>query len=188
MYKNSCRNLGPLRPSDHPVRRRIIEHLVLHGPAQVGALATVLDEQVGSVSHHLRMLERAEIVERAPELADDRRTSWWRYKNFSISWSVEDFADRPADMHRARAAEKLNVEYQVAKFVAWKRREHTFPEEWRRAAFASDTLGKATPEELADLGDRMVAMVHEWREAIDTDDGLEREPVFVFMHGFPTQA
>jgi DNA-binding transcriptional ArsR family regulator len=86
----------------HPVRRRIIDYLVLHGPSQVGTLAQAFGEQVGSISHHLRMLERVDVVERAPELATDGRTSWWRYKRLSISWSPDDFSDSPADLHRAR--------------------------------------------------------------------------------------
>ncbi len=132
----------------HPVRRRIIDHLVLHGPSQVGTLAQAFGEQVGSISHHLRMLERVDVVERAPELATDGRTSWWRYKALSISWSPDDFSESPADLYRARAAEKLNFEHQVAKFVGWKRRSGSFSPEWRRAAYSSDSLAKATPDEL----------------------------------------
>ena len=67
-----------LRAVHHPTRRRIIEYLYINGDSQVGSLARDLDQQVGSISHHLRMLERAGVVERAPELAVDGRTSWWR--------------------------------------------------------------------------------------------------------------
>ena len=171
----------------HPVRRRIIDHLVLHGPSQVGTLAQAFGEQVGSISHHLRMLERVDVVERAPELATDGRTSWWRYKALSISWSPDDFSESPADLHRARAAEKLNFEHQVAKFVGWKRRSGSFSPEWRRAAYSSDSLAKATPDELSDLLDRLRATLQDWRDEIDPDDGQEREPVFLFMHGFPAE-
>lgn len=171
----------------HPVRRRIIDRLSLEGPSQVGTLARDFGEQVGSISHHLRMLERAGVVERAPELATDGRTSWWRYVKTSISWSTEDFAGRPADVHRARVAEKLNVEHQVANLVAWKKREGSFPAAWRRAAYSQDALAKATPEELADLSDRIQATVAEWKDAIDLDDAQQRESVFLFSHGFPSQ-
>ena len=44
------------------------------------------------------------------------------HRDLSISWSPDDFSESPADLHRARAAEKLNFEHQVGKFVAWKRR------------------------------------------------------------------
>ncbi|WP_448630094.1 ArsR/SmtB family transcription factor [Cellulomonas soli] len=50
----------------HPLRRRLLDYLSVEGPAKVGTLAAHLDQQVGSISHHLRMLERVGVVERAP--------------------------------------------------------------------------------------------------------------------------
>jgi DNA-binding transcriptional ArsR family regulator len=172
----------------HPVRRRIFDHLVVHGPTQVGTLAQSLEQQVGSISHHLRMLERAGVVERAPELATDGRTSWWRPALDTLRWSVDDYADRPADRVRAQAAERLNIEHQLGKLVDWKRRSASYDEQWRGAAFSNDSLTRATPGELAALQEALTATVREWRDAIDTEDGQEREPVFVFQHGFPTTA
>lgn len=199
MYKNSCASPVPVLASvgmtsidvvsavHHPVRRRIIDHLVVHGASQVGTLATALEQQVGSVSHHLRMLERAGVVERAPELATDGRTSWWRYAGTGISWSVEDFATRPADRVRAEAAERLNFQHHVDRFVAWQRSQGTYDASWRRAAFTSDTYAHATPGELDDLQERLLTTVRAWRDEIDTSDGTEREPVFVFYQGVPSR-
>ena len=45
----------------HPVRRRIFDYLGLYGVSQVTTLAHALDQQVGSISHHLRMLEHADV-------------------------------------------------------------------------------------------------------------------------------
>lgn len=181
-------SIETLRAVHHPTRRRIIDYLHLHGPSQVGTLAGELDQQVGSISHHLRMLERVGVVERAPELATDGRTSWWRTRgDLRISWAADDFADNPADHVQARAAERLNVEHQLAKLSAHLRRNDRVPEGWRRAAFSSDFAAMATPEELARLCELLTRTCREWREAIDTDDGQPREPVFVFSHGFPSR-
>ena len=106
-------SIETLRAVHHPTRRRMVDYLYLHGPAQVGTLARELGEQVGSISHHLRMLERAGIVAPAPELATDGRTSWWRLEQASVSWSVEDFADDAADRTQAKAAERLNLDHQL---------------------------------------------------------------------------
>src|SRR5690625_328126 len=92
----------------HPTRRRIIDFLFVYEPSQVGALARAFNQQVGSISHHLRVLERAGVVARVPELAEDRRTSWWRLDRTTISWSLDDFAGNPADRAQAKAAERLN--------------------------------------------------------------------------------
>jgi predicted ArsR family transcriptional regulator len=179
-------SIETLQAVHHPIRRRIIDHLFYLGPTQVGVLARALDLQVGSVSHHLRMLERVGVVARVPELATDGRTSWWRLDQASISWSVDDFADNPADRAHAKAAERLNIDHQLRRLSAWKQRQDTVTEDWRRAAFTADVLATATSAELAALGTALVRTWNEWRESIDHDDGQAREPVFVFTHGFPT--
>jgi predicted ArsR family transcriptional regulator len=180
-------SIETLQAVHHPVRRRIIDLLYFSGPMQVGALARALDLQVGSISHHLRMLERVGAVARVPELAADGRTSWWRLDQASVSWSVDDFAGNPADRAQAKAAERLNIDHQLRRLSGWKQRQDTVGEDWRRAAFTADLLATATAEELALLGQALVRTWNEWRESIDRDDGQEREPVFVFAHGFPTQ-
>jgi len=179
-------DIDRLRAVHHPVRRRILDHLHLHGPAQVGTLARALDQQVGSISHHLRMLARAGVVEPAPELATDGRTSWWRVLDSSMSWSVDDY-DTPGDRAVARAAERANIDHALSKLAAWKRAGDTAPREWRRAAFSTDHSATATAAELADLMARLQATIEDWDAAINRTDGTEREPVFFFDHGFPTR-
>ncbi|WP_166998597.1 winged helix-turn-helix domain-containing protein [Paramicrobacterium fandaimingii] len=167
----------------HPVRRRIFEYLYLHGSSQVGTLARALDQQVGSISHHLRMLERADIVERADAPDGDKRSSWWVAKRDSFSWSLDDFADSPADAVLAREAERINIAVHVRRLQEWKKSASRSPE-WD--GFSTDALAWATPDELADLSASLSATLDAWKRRIDTDDGQQRRPVFFFAHGFPT--
>jgi DNA-binding transcriptional ArsR family regulator len=180
-------SIETLRAVHHPTRRRIIDHLYLHGPAQVGTLARDLEQQVGSISHHLRMLERAGIVAPAPELVTDGRASWWRLEQETLRWSTEDF-EHAADRTQAKAAERLNIDHQLAKLAGWKREADRAAPAWRRAAFSTDFLARATADELAALQEALEATLRAWRAGIDLDDGADREPVFVFAHGFPTRA
>jgi len=179
----------------HPVRRRIYDYLSLHGASQVTTLARELGLQVGSVSHHLRMLKRAGVVEPAPDRTGDRRTSWWQPSRQGLSWSAEDFSDSPADALLAREAERANVETHVGRLRAWHRRTAPLPE-WSRAAFSIDALAWATPDELAALAAAMRETFAAWQAGLDSGPGTdadadadarpERMPVFVFAHGFPT--
>ncbi|WP_110207440.1 ArsR/SmtB family transcription factor [Nocardioides daejeonensis] len=180
-------SIETLRAVLHPARRRIVHHLYLYGPTQVGTLARELGQQVGSISHHLRMLERVGVVVPAPELATDGRTSWWRLVRESFSWSADDFADSPADHMQAKAAERVNLEHHTDRWVAWKRQEAAVPAAWRRAAFSVDLVAQATPEELAGLQEALLEAWRAWREGIDTDDGQRRQPVFAFAYGFPSR-
>ena len=179
-------SIETLRAFHHPTRRRMVDYLYLHGPTQVGTLARELGEQVGSISHHLRMLQRAGIVMPAPELATDGRTSWWRLDQDSVSWSVDDFADA-AERMQAKAAQRLNTDHHLAKLSAWMRETERADPAWRHAAFSSDALAMASPQELAELSEALRVVTREWRDRIDLDDGTERRPVFVFSYGFPTR-
>jgi DNA-binding transcriptional ArsR family regulator len=176
-----------LRAVHHPTRRRILDYLYVNGASQVGTLAAHLDQQVGSISHHLRMLERAGVVERAPELATDGRTSWWRGVTTTISWAVDDFADQPARMMEARAAQRLNFEHQFRRLAEWLKRSDKAGPTWRRAAFSADGLSRATTAELEELSRLFAEAFDTWADSIDRDDGQEREPIYWFVHGFPVQ-
>lgn len=171
----------------HPVRRRIFDHLVLHEVDQVTAIARALDLQVGSASHHIRVLERAGVAERAEDPHGDRRTSWWRLSRASFRWSAADFAGSPGEALLARASEGANVTAQLNRLKAWRARAST-DEEWSHAAFSTDHLGWATAAELTELADALQDTVSRWRRGIDRSDGRARRPVFVFAHGFPTEA
>ncbi|GGU43811.1 winged helix-turn-helix domain-containing protein [Nocardioides albus] len=181
-------SIETVRAVHHPTRRRILSFLYLHGASQVSVMAKSLDQQVGSVSHHLRMLERAAIVERAPELAADGRTSWWRLAQDQFSFSIEDFDD-PGERMQAREADRANTQHQLSKLATWLNGQDKAPAEWRKAAFSSDSLAFATPEELAELADELSATVRAWRERVKTsgDAAGRRAPVFVFARGFPSK-
>lgn len=180
-------SIETLRAVLHPVRRRIVDYLHLHGPSQVGTLARELSQQVGSVSHHLRMLERVGVVSRARDLETDGRTSWWRLERVGLSWSVDDF-DAPAERVQAKAAEKLNLDYQFGKLMEWKRVRERAPQAWRDAAASYDFSALASPAEVEELWRRVSTAMTEWREWCEAraDDG-SRAPVFGYVHVFPSR-
>lgn len=186
MTDDTSTSLSQIIAIHEPVRRRLVDHLAAHGPSRVTSLARALGEQVGSISHHLRTLERAGFVERATELATDGRTSWWRLVDTTWSWSLEDF-DHPAEQHQARAAQRLATRHHGELLNAWGAGREKWPEEWRRSGFSTDVTTRATPAELAELLDRLDSTLQEWLESIPRDDGQERQPVLFFGYGFPLQ-
>ena len=178
----------------HPVRRRMLEFLTLHGPSTVGAIAAGLGQQVGSVSHHMKTLEKAGFVEPAPELARDRRESVWRGLPRRLSWSITDFADSPTDTLLATAAERANLQHHADKVSGWFTDRDEHDATWLDAAFSTEIWATATAGELSDLADRVQELFTTWTEevratAADEDEaerGL-RTPVFVFTHGNPAR-
>lgn len=169
----------------HPLRRRIYDHLLLYGTTQVTALSRALDSQVGSISHHLRMLERAGLVDRAPDPTGDKRTSWWTAIRRPLSWSTDDFADSPADALLAREAQRQGIRLQFERLQRWHRSRND-PAYAAYDGYSTDSTTWASPEELHDLSRRLRDTMREWQESIDLDDGTERTPVFLFSHAFPS--
>ncbi len=185
----------------HPVRRRIVEHLGVNGPATVGTLAADLGQQVGSISHHLKSLVRAGYVEPAPELARDRRESWWRSTRRTVRWSISDFADSETDTLLAVAAERANLQHHVDKVLGWYADREQADAAWVDVAFATETWARATPAELEALGERLVGVLREFRTGCEAAEAAEREvddaaaraslasrePVLVFAHANPAR-
>lgn len=171
----------------HPLRRRLLEILGVDGPATASQLAERTDQLVGNVSHHLKMLAKAGLIQEATDLARDRRERWWRSVPMSLSWSVADMAGNSEDELVAEAAEQQNLSHHVDKVHQWFERRGSYDAEWNRAAFATEWWLHLTAEELVELSEKVSDLVAGFHRSINRDDGQEREPVFFFAHGVPAK-
>jgi DNA-binding transcriptional ArsR family regulator len=88
----------------HPLRRRLLDALKVDGPSTASMLANRTGQAIGNVSHHMKVLAQAALVEEAPQLARDRRERWWRLSDTSRRWSSTSFDDDPAAAAVADAA------------------------------------------------------------------------------------
>ncbi|MGY0059943.1 ArsR/SmtB family transcription factor [Streptomyces sp. LZ34] len=66
-----------LKALAHPLRLKILRHLGTSGPATSTTLASALGENTGTLSYHLRQLERGGFIEDIPERSSGRER-WWR--------------------------------------------------------------------------------------------------------------
>ncbi|MFC8717713.1 ArsR/SmtB family transcription factor [Kitasatospora sp. NPDC057198] len=170
----------------HPLRQRLLDLLKVHGPATVGLLAERSGEAVGSVSHHLRVLAGAGLVTGAPELARDRRESWWRLVAPEVRWARGDFTGDPASAAAHEAAGSLLLERQFALLRSWAGRSAGYPEPWREGcAMSAETWLRLTPEEAREFNAQLLALLDSWAARTMPDDGAAREPVLVVGHTVP---
>ncbi len=169
----------------HPVRRRLLDALRVDGPSTVSMLSERLNQAAGNVSHHMKVLAAAELVEEVPELARDRRERWWRRPTHSLRWSSTTFDGDAAASAIASAALSLDLERHVEKVRAWGARQETDEAGWADAVFSTDTWLTLTPAELGELAEELFALLRRWDRREKPDDGQPREPVFVFAHGVP---
>ncbi|TDW76393.1 ArsR/SmtB family transcription factor [Kribbella pratensis] len=169
----------------HPLRRRLIDLLGVEGPATASQLAARTGELVGNISHHLKVLAAAEVIEEAPELAKNRRERWWRSAHQSYSWSVADAGGEPAGELIATVSEERNVTHHLDKVRQWFEQRPEYGEEWDRAAFATDSWLRLTPERLAELGERIGELIQEYYENPSAEPSAT--PIYVFAHGVPAR-
>ena len=170
----------------HPFRARIMDALKVDGPSTASALARRTGQAVGSASHHLKVLAEAELVVEAPELAKDKRERWWRLTSPGTRWSREDFADDTAAVAAAHAAEALNFQRQIERAREWMANAESDPE-WDNAAFVTQNWVKVSPAELRQIAEELIEVLMRWTDRPPPDDGVRREPVFLFARAFPAQ-
>ncbi|WP_327034723.1 metalloregulator ArsR/SmtB family transcription factor [Micromonospora ureilytica] len=176
-----------LAAMSHPLRRRLMDVLKVHGPSTVGLLAERTDQAPANVSHHLKVLAAADLVTEAPELARDRRERWWRLVTPGVRWSSSDFDADPAARVVADAAISLNLDRHVALARAWHAADDAAQATWHDGPFSLNKWLHLTPDELAELSREMVALLDRWADRSVPADGHERQPVFVFAHGIPAR-
>ena len=180
--------IDTLAAMTHPVRRRLIDLLSANGPATVGMLADETGERVGSISHHLKVLATNGLIVEAPELARDRRESWWRVAKGSWSWSINSFQGDPAGELIARTAEEQQLAGNFEKARAWYASRDDYDPAWAEAASVSTSWIRATPAELTELGQRMNQLVVDFvNEHPDYAEGDGREAVFLFSYAMPVK-
>jgi DNA-binding transcriptional ArsR family regulator len=170
---------------NHPLRRRLIDLVGVEGPSTASRLAEATGELVGNVSHHLKVLAAAGVIEEAPELAKNRRERWWRSSRGSYSWSVADAGGDPAAELVATTAEEVNLAHHTAKVRGWFEDRQQYEEAWVRAAFSTESWLTLTPERLNELSQRIQDLVREYHD--DPSSGEDAEPVYVFAHGVPAK-
>ncbi|MET8232571.1 helix-turn-helix domain-containing protein [Micromonospora sp. NPDC005298] len=171
----------------HPLRRRLMDVLKVHGPSTVGMLADRTDQAPANVSHHLKVLAAAELATEAPELARDRRERWWRLVTRGVRWSNSDFDGDPGARAVADAATSLNLDRHVALARAWHAADESTQAAWHDGPFSANKWLHLTPDELVELSREMIDLLARWADRPLPDDGRDRQPVFVFAHGIPAR-
>jgi DNA-binding transcriptional ArsR family regulator len=170
----------------NPFRSRMLDALRVDGPSTASGLAQRTGQAVGSVSHHLKVLAEAQLIEEAPELARDRRERWWRLSAPSRRWSRSEFADDQPAVAAALAAENLQLARQFERAQAWQD-NHEAEAEWADAAFATQSWLRLSPDELRALSRELIGLLERWSDREVPDDGQDREPILLFARAFPAQ-
>lgn len=165
----------------HPLRRRLIDLLGVDGPSTASRLAEATGELVGNVSHHLKVLAAAGVIEQAPELARTRRERWWR----PVPARARRRIAAGADDLVAETAEEADLTHRTTKVRQWFGLRSEYGEPWTDAAISTERWLSLTPERLAELDARLDAVVQEYADS--PSEGEDARPVFLFAHAVPAR-
>ncbi len=170
-----------LKALAHPLRLRILRHLGTAGPATSTTLATALGENTGTLSYHLRMLERSGLIEDIPERSTGRER-WWRgVRGLDIRRPPQG---ELTEAERAMAAEldrmRMDEDVELARQFTAQQAES---DGWMRG---SRSLTHLTKEELDAFHDDYLALLARYARGPEDAPGDAR-PILLRWFGLPAQ-
>ena len=152
------------------MRMALVGLLRREGPMTATQAAERLNESVPSCSFHLRQLAKYGIAERA-EGADARERPW-RATALTTSW--QDVSDDPVTQAAADQLNAVILDNYVQRAQAFLAQRGMEPPEWRAVTGFGDALVYLTAPELAELVQKIDALVAEFDERV-TDPSTRPE-------------
>jgi DNA-binding transcriptional ArsR family regulator len=169
-----------LRALSHPLRFRMLE-LLREGPSTASHLARAVGESTGSTSYHLRVLAKAGLLEEEPHRGNGRERWWRRTAQIFYIPADSDDPEIRAGQVGLRSLFFERDEEAAGRFLA---KEADLDPEVRAAAFIGGWHAWATPEQIDELGQRVMALVDELRGPPEERlEGAER--IYVTFRALP---
>lgn len=144
-----------LRALAHPTRLALVGLLRTEGPLTATRAAELLGESSASASFHLRQLAKYGLVEVAPG-GQGRERPWQATTMFT---SVPEVTDSPELAAASGLFRSVVADRYFDSLLRWLEVRQDDPEEWQQAAQFGDTFLHVTAEELAELGERVQALM-----------------------------
>jgi DNA-binding transcriptional ArsR family regulator len=172
-----------MRALAHPVRLALLEALRREGELTATRAAEMLDESPGNMSWHLQTLAKYGYVEEAG--GGKGRSRPWRIT--SVSHRFETAAEDPDAETAGGALESVFADQAYSRLREWWAGRASYPYVWRDAAFASDSIGYLTAEELSELGEEIAELFGRYRDRVLLKNlrPAEAKPVKLVAFGHP---
>ncbi|NRQ39801.1 helix-turn-helix transcriptional regulator [Nonomuraea sp. NN258] len=169
-----------LKALAHPMRRSMLTHLAIHGPATSTTLGELLGAKTGTTSYHLRQLEKHGFIEEIPERSTGRER-WWRRVPGPRDMRAPT-PDQLAPADRAVLAEFHRIGMNEDRALL-----ERFPAAYRADpdwAKASRGLARMTKAELSEFHDAYIALLLKYSHPAE-DAPPDARPLYVRMFAFP---
>lgn len=148
-----------LRAYAHPTRMALAGLLRREGPLTATRAAELTGESVASCSYHLRILAKYGLVEEAEPGGPGREKPWRATAQFT-DWP--GYSEDPAVAEAAQSLTLAVAENYFHRMARAQEARGELPREWQEAERFTDSTLYLTPQELAELGERIDALVREY--------------------------
>ena len=175
-----------LKALAHPVRLALMEALTLNGAMTATEVGERIGESATTCSFHLRQLAKYGFVEEAG--GGKGRARPWRM--VSLGMRFGNVHDDPETQVAAGMLGRLIRERQLDRYWNWRETRSSYPEAWQEAALDGEYLFNLTLEELNQLNEEVVDLLHDrYRERM-VDPSTRPPgtlPVEFLLFSFPLQ-
>ncbi|WP_051084942.1 ArsR/SmtB family transcription factor [Kribbella catacumbae] len=161
-----------IRAMAHPVRLDLQGLLGKEGPLTAADAARRLGISQALASHHLRQLAKYDFVEPAP--GKDNRERPWRLVSTSQSW--RDLELTPEASAAADVLEQLMAERALGNLADWQQRRTDEDRVWWENSGIVYTGIYLTGDELAELEEKISALLLQYVDERPIDDKSTRPP------------
>jgi hypothetical protein len=174
-----------LRALTHPVRLALLEALALEGPLTATAAGELIGESPTTCSFHFRQLAKYGFVEEAD--TGPGRLRPWKIINVGMRWS--DTSEDPETSVAAKSLERLVFDRALGRLTQFMAAKSNFPKVWQQASQNIETILWATPSELNQVTNEILAIFGRFHERI-TDESSRPEgslPVEALLFTYPVR-
>jgi len=170
-----------IRALAHPARLAVIDELYAGRQLTATELAQVAGLSPSAMSYHLRSLEKAGIVERAPTTGDGRERPW---RAAGTSLHVENRSGRAGDAAASAALNSTMLGRVVAEVEAWYAQRGRETPDWLDAA--GSTFGREwlLPHEAKEFETQFQQLLERYRHRTrdNRPDGSRRVRLVVLVY------
>lgn len=166
-------DVAQLRAFSHPTRARILQLLMASDPMTTGEIGETLHETIGTISYHIRQLEKAGLIRKIPSPDGDGRKSVWTSPDHGLAFDLHADTDCALTDAVINASEAAKQEA----YARYRQAAHRLPTEWTAGAANASYITRLTAEEFRQMTQEMLDLVDRWDQrsrAHTPGDGSEQ--------------
>ncbi|CAN5286458.1 helix-turn-helix domain-containing protein [soil metagenome] len=175
-----------LRALSHPLRVRILDELSANGPLTASGLGEQLNESSGSMSYHLRQLEKVGLVQEKTDKGNGRER-WWERRAGSITFpEPRDFPIGSADRLAARLLTDESIRSRDTAFREYLAQgDEVFGDDWQRVAVIDTINLRLLPDQLHALVSDIDEVLWKYIDKYKKTPTEGARPIQLQLNAFP---